>query len=271
MFAPPPIRRGLNTEPADQVLAPPLPVPILPPLCTSLPTLVRGRRHPPRSSSDVAQSISVRAKETARPLGVVDIGLGHVDRERNAQRIHQDMAFAPFHMFVSIKAADASRLLNRFHTDAASMMAALGCGFPPCRSRSARWSTRRRPVQIPLTQAPEVIEHRLPWQEVGRQVAPRTAGMQDVEDCIENRTKRVDGWPASFALAWQLLLKVGPLGVGQAAGIVCTHLFSVPQTPAAPLSHARGTLSPSLSRVRRKTTKPMSCTQLTCCAPGSLN
>ena len=89
-------------------------------------------------------------EETARPSGVVDIGLGHVDRKRNAQRIHQNMAFAPFHMFVRIKAADASRLLNRFHTDAASMMAALGCRFLPCRSRSARWSMRRRRVQIPL-------------------------------------------------------------------------------------------------------------------------
>jgi hypothetical protein len=37
-------------------------------------------------------------------------------------------------------------------------------------------------------QASEMVEDRLPRWKVTRQVAPRTAGAQNVEDCIENGT-----------------------------------------------------------------------------------
>ena len=39
------------------------------------------------------------------------------------------------------------------------------------------------------TQAPEMIEDRLPRREIGWEVAPRTAGAQHVEDRIENGTR----------------------------------------------------------------------------------
>ncbi|GHO60372.1 hypothetical protein KSB_88470 [Ktedonobacter robiniae] len=41
---------------------------------------------------------------------------GDINRQEEAKRIHENVAFASFHPFVRIKPADASRFLDGFHT-----------------------------------------------------------------------------------------------------------------------------------------------------------
>ena len=68
-----------------------------------------------------------------------------------------------------------------------------------------------------------MVEHRLPGWEVARQVPPRTASAQDVEDRIKNGTQRVGSWSATFGQGRQMLLQGFPLGVGEVAWIDSTH------------------------------------------------
>jgi hypothetical protein len=132
--------------------------------------------------------------QTTSPLGVVHVSRSHVDGNGNTQRIHEDVPFPALDMLMGIKATNARRLLNRLDADAASMMAALGCGFFPCRSRSARCSACNKSVQVPYaSQATKMIEHRLPRREICWQVTPGAAGAQD----IENRVAR---WSAESGL-----------------------------------------------------------------------
>ena len=54
-------------------------------------------------------------EQTTSSSGIVCIGRGHVDRDGDAQRIHEDVPFPPFDVFVGIVATDPRRLLDRFH------------------------------------------------------------------------------------------------------------------------------------------------------------
>ena len=81
---------------------------------------------------------------------IVEIGRGDVDRQQEAKCIHENVALASLNMLMWIKPANAGRLLDRFHADVASMIAALGCAFLPTRSRSAVRKAVSRRNQIPL-------------------------------------------------------------------------------------------------------------------------
>ena len=78
-----------------------------------------------------------KAEQTAGPSGIVEIGRSHVDCQQQTQGVYQDVSLAPLDVLVCVKATDPRRLLDRFHADAASRMAALGCSFLPTRVRSA--------------------------------------------------------------------------------------------------------------------------------------
>jgi hypothetical protein len=57
------------------------------------------------------------------------------------------------------------------------MLAALGSGCLPCRSRSARCNALVASVQVPYaSQTPEMVEDGLPRWKVGGEIAPWTAG-----------------------------------------------------------------------------------------------
>ena len=72
-----------------------------------------------------------------------------------------------------------------------------------------------------------MVEHRLPGWEVARQVPPRAAGAQDVEDRVEDDTQRVGWRPASFGLWRQMALEALPLRIGKIAWIISTHPSSL--------------------------------------------
>jgi hypothetical protein len=79
---------------------------------------------------------SKSSKQVTSPFPIVQIGRRDIHGQEKAERIHKHMAFAPFDACMGIKSADSSGFLDRFHADVASMMAALGWAFLPCRSRS---------------------------------------------------------------------------------------------------------------------------------------
>jgi hypothetical protein len=67
----------------------------------------------------------------------MQIGWGDVAGDGQAKRIDQQMAFAPLDVFMSVIAADGADSSTVF-TLWLSMMPALGSGWRPTRSRSAR-------------------------------------------------------------------------------------------------------------------------------------
>src|SRR5258706_15877593 len=80
--------------------------------------------------------------------------------------------------------------------------------------------------QLPCTlqaEPPEVIKHRLPGWEVGRQIAPGAAGAQDIEDGVEDAAQRVGPRSASCRQGREKELDAGPLCVREGAGIHRTH------------------------------------------------
>src|SRR5215472_3762343 len=50
------------------------------------------------------------SQQTACPSGVMHSSLGDINRERNAERVHEEMTLAPFDALVSIKPADPGGL-----------------------------------------------------------------------------------------------------------------------------------------------------------------
>jgi hypothetical protein len=89
-----------------------------------------------------------------------------------------------------------------------------------------------------------MVEDRLPQWEIGRQVAPGTAGTQDVEDRVENGTQRMGWWSASFRQGRQKALQACPLDIGQATRIRCTHRFSLSHVGSSSLSRKHGEAAP---------------------------
>ena len=108
------------------------------------------------------------------------------------------------------------------------MLAALGSGCLPCRSRSARCNARNKSVQVPYaSQTPEMVEDGLPRWKVGWEIAPWTARAQHVEDRIENSSQRVNWRPATSGHGWKMALQTRPLRIRKIAGITGTHPSSL--------------------------------------------
>src|SRR5260221_9715297 len=141
------------------------------------------------------------AQELARANRVMHIGRGDVARDGRAQRIDQQMSFASLHTCVRVVAANVGRLLDGLHTlavhDGGTWVGVATDALTLC-------SMQRGTEQMPETleaEAPELVEHRLPRREVGREVAPRhpgTAGAQHVEDGVEDATQRMRARPAAL-------------------------------------------------------------------------
>jgi hypothetical protein len=96
------------------------------------------------------------------------------------------MTFAPLHALVGVMAADACRFFDGLHT--------LAVHYRRTRFRVAAYALALRAMegrieQVPdafEAEAPEMVEHRLPGREIGREIAPRAAGAQDIEDSVED-------------------------------------------------------------------------------------
>lgn len=87
-------------------------------------------------------------KQAPGTSDIVEVGRGVIDEQQQAKRIHEDVAFAAFDTFMSIKPADPGGFLDRFHADAASMIAQSAAYF--CRRpQSALRRAESRPTPGP--------------------------------------------------------------------------------------------------------------------------
>ncbi len=179
---------------------------------------------------------SESCEQTPSAFGIVHIGGGHVDGDGNAQRINQQVPLTALDVFMGIKAADPSRLLDgldalRVHDGGAGMrVPSLPFTFGP-----VQCSQQERPGPFEA-QAPKVIEDGLPWRKIGWQVAPRAAGAQHVEDRVEDGAQRVGWRSATSGCGRQIALETLPLCIRKVAWIRGTHSSSLSHEVSSPLS-----------------------------------
>src|SRR5262249_9452448 len=85
-------------------------------------------------------------------------------------------------------------------------------------------------------QAPEMVEHCLPWREITREITPRAARAQDVEDRVEDGTQWVGWRPAPAGQGGEMLLQTLPLCIGKVAWITRTHPSSLSREVSSAIS-----------------------------------
>ncbi len=131
------------------------------------------------------------------------IGGGHVDGDGNAQRINQQVPLTALDVFMGIKAADPSGLLDgldalRVHDGGAGM----------------------RVPSLPFTFGP------VQW----------AAGAQHVEDRVEDGAQRVGWRSATSGCGRQIALETLPLCIRKVAWICGTHSSRLSHEVSSPLS-----------------------------------
>jgi hypothetical protein len=133
------------------------------------------------------------------------------------------MPFTPLDPLVSVKAANAGRLLDRFDrvrvhdssTRVGILAHASAFGLVEC-------SPEERP-ETRATELPEVVLHRLPRWQITREVPPRTACAHEVEQGIKATAKRVAAESPLRRSGRQEALEALPLDIGKVAGKVRFH------------------------------------------------
>src|SRR6266567_8229371 len=115
MFAPRPICEAPGFNRGCLMGVPQLPIPTLLWLDTTQLTPARVLAASAQIFAETRHEEFEPCEQTTSSSGIVCIGRGHVDRDGDAQRIHEDVPFPPFDVFVGIVATDPRRLLDRFH------------------------------------------------------------------------------------------------------------------------------------------------------------
>src|SRR5260370_22319015 len=148
------------------------------------------------------------------------------------------MTFASFDMLVRVKSTDPSGFLDGFHAlGSDDRRTRLGIPDDPFAFSFSQGREQAKPGALEA-QAREMIKDGLPRREIGWQVAPGTACVQDVKDRIEDGAQRVSGWPAASGQGREMLLQTPPLRIRKIAGITGTHPFSVSREPLPFPKHA---------------------------------
>jgi hypothetical protein len=130
-------------------------------------------------------------QEFASTCWVRHIGGCDVDGDGQAKGVDQHMPFASLDAFVTVVAADTSRLLDSFHALAVHD----ACAWLTVASHALTLDTVERAIQqMPHAfeaKAAKMIEDCLPWWEIARQIAPGAAGAHDIEDGVEDTARVV--------------------------------------------------------------------------------
>jgi hypothetical protein len=146
-----------------------------------------------------------------------------MDGDGRAQGINQEMAFAPFDLFAPVIAADAGRLLNGLHTlGIHDGRARVRDPAHPLALGSMEGTVQAAPEPLE-TKAPKMVEDRLPWWEIARQIAPATASAHDIEDGVEDAAQQVCVRSAPRRQVREIALDIRPLVVREVARIRCAH------------------------------------------------
>ena len=88
-------------------------------------------------------------------------------------------------------------------------------------------------------QTPDMVEDCLPRWKACWKIAPRTTGVQHVEDRIENGSQGVNWRSATFGQGWEMALQTLPLRIRKIAGITGTHPASLSHELSSALSKTR--------------------------------
>jgi hypothetical protein len=109
---------------------------------------------------------SKSSKQATSPFPIVQIGRRDIHGQKKAERIHKNMAFAPFDAFMGIKSADSSGFLDRFHAlcidDGRARLGIPSLPFAFSLSQG-RKQTKLGAFQA---QTAKMVEHRLPRGKV---------------------------------------------------------------------------------------------------------
>jgi hypothetical protein len=68
-----------------------------------------------RSNSLCIAWVFEAGQQSTGALGVVHIGRRHIDHERQAERVDEEMPLAPLHTFMGVKTTDACGLIDGLH------------------------------------------------------------------------------------------------------------------------------------------------------------
>jgi hypothetical protein len=142
-------------------------------------------------------------QEPACALLIGGIGGRDLSREEEPQRIHQQMPFPALAQFAAVIALDEPRCFRGFHT-LAGHDRRRGFGITSSLQADATSQGFVDPLPDPLQAPPaERRLHRLPGGTLSREVAPCTAGAQDVEDRVDEPPWRPAAGPAAPRWPWQ--------------------------------------------------------------------
>jgi hypothetical protein len=144
-------------------------------------------------------------------------GLRGCDRHRQQQpeRVHQHMAFPPLDLFASVIAFDATGFFRGLDTLAVhDRRRGVGVAARPEAHRAAQRlvDALPHPAQAPLAKG---RIGRLPWRILAREIAPGTAGAQDVEQRVDEQPQWPGAGPAAPCWHRQQRRQLRPLGIGQ--------------------------------------------------------
>src|SRR5208283_2995904 len=137
--------------------------------------------------------------------------------EHQPQSIHQQMTFTAFDPLAGV-IPDVSAVAGRLDTltvqNRGGGPAAFVVGFP---HEQAQGIVEHSPLMV-VNPLPEDMIHGFPRREVGGQIAPRTAALDQIQDGIDDAPP-ILGWASAFGRFGQHRFEVSPLGVGK-VGVV---------------------------------------------------
>ena len=145
------------------------------------------------------------------------VGWGHGHAEHQPQSIHQQMAFATFDPLAGV-IANGTTVTCRLHTLAVQNggggPTALVVGFP---HEQAQGIVERGPLMV-VNPLPEDMIHGFPIGEIGGQITPGAATLDQIQDGIHDAPP-IFGRASAFGGLGQHRFEISPLGVGE-VGVV---------------------------------------------------
>ena len=153
------------------------------------------------------------AQYQLRPGAFGGAGRGHGHPEHQSQSIHQQMALPTLDPLAGV-IADVAAVTSGLNTLAVQNRrrgpAAFTVSFP---DECAQRIVEHRPLMVgdPL---PEDMIDRFPMGKVGRQITPRTATLDQIQDGIDDPPP-IHRWATAFGRLGQHGFEVSPLGIGK--------------------------------------------------------
>jgi hypothetical protein len=169
------------------------------------------------------------AQQEARTVPILDGGWRDDDREDQAQRVDQQMAFAARQFFPRVETACA-RLVGDFDRLAIND-SGRRIGFSSQGDAQGNDQNLVNPLPnfffSPLT---EVVVNRWPRRKIVRQLSPLATGFDDINNGVHDSSAWMDERSPESFKAWDHRLDLFPLGIGQIGwikkGVLHPHLES---------------------------------------------